>query len=485
MTLYGAQTPRVLWRPPGWVDSSGPELSDWARQQGMVMDPWQHLCLDVACAERADGGWAATNYGLLVSRQNGKGALMEVRGLGGLFLFGERTILYSCHEFKTAEEYFERVKAWIDNTDDMRKRVKSMPAAHGQEAIKLINGAKMKIIARTRSSGRGFSADTLLFDEAQDLPRQALRSQMYTQGAKPNAQRWFTGTAPEPDAGEEADVFLDIIAAGRDGGAPNTAYTEWSSGDTWPDSEVEQIDLVNDRVGWVAANPALGYRITEATIQGELETSGTDYAGFGRERLSICPPRRRNMLIPAAAVQAGLDPESQPVGRLVYGIDMPPDRAATSVTVAGRRADGRHHIEVIAKQAGSAWVPAYMKTLMAAAGTSRVVIDKASAAASLLGALAEQGVAVDTLTTAQYGQACGDMFDALTQAYTVMHRGERDLVEAMASAGKRAMGDAWAFDRKGVADISPLVGCTLARYGLINFTDPATVYEKRGLRVLD
>jgi phage terminase large subunit-like protein len=467
------------------VDSSGPELSDWARQQGMPMDPWQDLCLDVACAERRDGHWAATNYGLLVSRQNGKGTLMEVRGLGGLFLFGEKTILYSCHEFKTAEEYFERVKAWIDNTDDMRKRVKSMPAAHGQEAIKLIGGAKMKIIARTSSSGRGFSADTLLFDEAQDLPRKALRSQMYTQGARPNAQRWFTGTAPEPDAGEEADVFLDIIAAGRDGGSATAAYTEWSSGDRWPDDVAEQIAMVNDRAGWAAANPALGWRITEETILGELETSGTDYAGFARERLSISPPRRKNVLIPASAVEAAFDPASAAAGRVVFGIDMPPDRSAVSISVAGRRADGRFHLEVIRKQAGSSWVPGFMRDLFARNGTSVVMIDKAGAAASLLGSLATVGINAETTTTQQYTQACGGMFDALTEAFTVLFRGDPDLVDAMASVGKRNLGDAWAFDRKGVADISPLCAATLAMYGLINLPDPVSVYEERDLRVLD
>lgn len=482
--ILGDQTPRVLWRPR-FTTSIGLELADWSASLGMIMEPWQRSCLEVACARRA-AQWAAADYTLLLSRQNGKGALMEVRGLGGLFLLKEQTILYSCHEFKTAEVYFGRIRSWIDNTDDMRKRVKSMPAAHGQEAIKLTNGAQLKIIARTRSSGRGFSPQTLLFDEAQDLPRLALRSQMYAQGAQRDPQRWYAGTSPEPDAGEEAGVFLDRIEAGRAGGDQRAAYMEWSATDQWPESEQRQQEIVADKAGWARANPSLGYgRMTEDTIAGELSTAGTDYAGFGRERLSICSPKRRNTLIPVAAVNAALDETSAAVGRLVCAIDMPPDRSQTSLGVAGVRPDGRHHVELIKQDAGSVWPVAAVQALFARHGKMRVVIDKASAASSLLGAFAAAGIAVDTTTTQQYCQACGDMYDALTKAHTVLYRGEEGLADAMGSAGKRAVGDAWAFDRKGVADISPLVSVTLARWGLINLPALTTVYEERGLRVLD
>ncbi len=44
----------------------------------------------------------ASDVGLIISRQNGKGTVLEVRELGGLFVLGEELIIHTAHEFKTA-----------------------------------------------------------------------------------------------------------------------------------------------------------------------------------------------------------------------------------------------------------------------------------------------------------------------------------------------------------------------------------------------
>jgi phage terminase large subunit-like protein len=76
---------------------------------GPDLDPWQEFVLAHALGERADGKWAAFEVGVMVSRQNGKGAILEARELAGLFLLGERLIIHSAHQFDTSLEAFRRL----------------------------------------------------------------------------------------------------------------------------------------------------------------------------------------------------------------------------------------------------------------------------------------------------------------------------------------------------------------------------------------
>src|SRR5512135_2349968 len=99
--LIGAHRPRLLVEPPR-VSSAGSEAVDLAASAGLTLDDWQAYSLDVALGERRDGKWSAFEVGLVVPRQNGKGGVLEARELAGLFLFDERLILHSAHEFKTA-----------------------------------------------------------------------------------------------------------------------------------------------------------------------------------------------------------------------------------------------------------------------------------------------------------------------------------------------------------------------------------------------
>lgn len=96
--LLGHQRPRHLSLPPR-VTSAGSDATELAARAGLMLDPWQSLILDGALGERADGAWAAFETAIVVSRQNGKGAILEARELAGLFLFGEELILHSAHEF--------------------------------------------------------------------------------------------------------------------------------------------------------------------------------------------------------------------------------------------------------------------------------------------------------------------------------------------------------------------------------------------------
>ena len=202
--------PRIgTW--PKARSSAGVEAVELAASAGLVLDDWQAFALDCALGERKDGKWSAFEVGLIVPRQNGKGSILEARELAGLFLFGEQLILHSAHEFKTAQEAFRRLLLLVENTDDLRKRVSRIRTSHGEEGIELTTGQRLRFVARSTGSGRGFSGDVVILDEAYRLPREALGALMPTLSARPNPQLWYASSAGHVDS--------EVLRSLRDRGA--------------------------------------------------------------------------------------------------------------------------------------------------------------------------------------------------------------------------------------------------------------------------
>ena len=108
-----------------------------AGMAGLTLDPWQERVLVASLGVRADKKWAAFEVGLVVSRQNGKGSLLEARELAGLFLLEERLIVHSAHQFDTSLEAFNRLLQLIEGCPALSKRVKRVVRSHGEEGITL------------------------------------------------------------------------------------------------------------------------------------------------------------------------------------------------------------------------------------------------------------------------------------------------------------------------------------------------------------
>jgi hypothetical protein len=420
---------------------------------GLVLDPWQRLILEDALGERRDGQWSAFEVAILVARQNGKGGALEARELAGMFLFGEQLILHSAHQFKTAAEAFLRIKALVENTDSLRKRVRKVTTSHGEEGIELLTGQRLRFVARSRTSARGFSGDCVILDEAQELPTSAMGALMPTLSARPNPQVWYAGTVPEPD--NDAEHWTRVRDRGRDGQDASLAWLEWSPG--------EESDDLDDRAAWAAANPALGYRITEETIARERAALGE--GEFARERLSVWPAEQVGGVLPLRQWSELVDVTSQAGDQLVLAIDVTPDRESASIGCAARRADGRAHLEVIDSRPGVGWLVPRLVELVARWSPGAVVLDTMSPAVSLVSEAQAARLPLVTTSTADMVAACGALYDAVVDG-TLRHLGQPELSAAIAGARKRPLRDSWAFSRRTGADITPLVAVTLALHGL-------------------
>jgi hypothetical protein len=429
-----------------------------------VLDEWQENVLEAAMGVRSDGQWATPTVGVSVPRQNGKGALIEARELAGLLIFGEKTIIHSAHEQKTARVGFERILSYFENYDDLRKKVRSTMSALGREHIKLKNGAELHFPARSKGAIRGFSIDCLILDEGQILGDPAWEAIKPTISARPNTQTWVLGTPPTPL--DDGAVFTRMRERGLEGKDHRLCWCEWSAA---PGASL------NDRDAWAQANPALGLRISEEAIADERNEMSD--AGFARERLGVWASEQTLAVIPRDVWDDCRTDSPPPLDSppSALGLDRWHD-GTTALSAAWRDEDGKCHVELIAFDVAPD-VTGVLDEIAARAGRRiPVAVAGDSPAASLIPDLRARRVQVNVTSIGDLGKACVGFYDDVHEG-RLTHTGQQQLADALAGAKKRRIGDAgaWGWDRKNPEnDISPLMSVTLARFGAAVRKKPKT-----------
>lgn len=460
--VLGVQTPTYR-NVPDAVSSAGQEAIDLAASAGLILDEWQENVLLDSMGERRNGNWAAQQVGLIVPRQNGKGTVLEARVLAGLFLLNEQLIIWSAHEFKTAKEAFLRVKGLIESNPHLDSKVRQIPVGAGNEGVEMRSGQRLRFLARSGGSGRGFSGDTIILDEAYALTDENMAAILPVLSAKPNPQLWYTSSAPLV----KSNVLRRLCKTGRAGESSKLAYFEWCAP---PDAASDDVEA------WARSNPGLGIRLSEEYTQTELDT--LDDEDFRRERMGIWLEDAFETVLDLQKWRELADAGSMFEGAPVFAFDVAPDRSSAAVAVAGHRSDGLWHVETIDHRPGAAWVVDYLVERAGRHEPAAILVDERSPAASLLPDLADRGLKVSseprrgteniivTTSSSDLARACGAFYDAVMDTKTVRHLGQASLNQAVEGAATRALGDAWAWSRKeSESDITPLVAATLALYG--------------------
>lgn len=466
--LWGSQTPRVRLAPE-YSYSDGYDAIELAESAGLFLDPWQQDAVidtlahdDNSIAEK----WASFEVAYLVARQNGKGSILECLELAGLFLLGERLIIHTAHEFKTAAEAYLRVSTLVKNTPSLDKKVKGYHGSHGEEGITLKNGQRLRFLARSKGSGRGFTCDRLIYDEAYELPRSSVAASLPTMSARPNPQLIYASSAPL-DSSEVLKGVRDRGHGKQGTSAKRLLYIEFSADPKGYDldDEGKRIPLdLDDPRGLAAANPGMGRRTSEEFAESERAAMGD--IEYARERLGVVDDAEVNAILKPEKWETLRDPRSTLLDPVSFAFDTNPERTWSTVSVAGRRTDGRIHTEVVERQRGTGWLVDRLVELTDDWEPANLLVDAMSPAASLIPQLAERGVEVTTTNTQQYGRACGNYFDLYDQN-RLRHTGQAPLTAASEIATKRILGDTglWGWARRDSTDITPLVSSTLAVYG--------------------
>lgn len=480
--LLGALVPRVELHPP-YELTYGPAAVKLSERAGQMMDPWQADGLDVMLGLRDDHKWSSFEFAEWVSRQNGKGGIGEARVLVGFVgPVGERLILWSAHEYKTAMEAFRRIGWLLYNLgvrqgsnlivipDEVLGTAADIPIkvinTNGEESYeRLDTGQRVRFVARTAGSGRGFSGDCNIIDEAFAYMFTHQSALMPTLSARPNPQIVYLSSPPLTGVGGE--VMFQLRRRALAGGDDSLGYRDWGgAGDL---SNLDVVDL-DDRRLWAAANPALGIRITEETI--ERERRSMSPVDFARERLGIWPADLTEGfgVIGEQAWRDACDPTSQLDGAPAFAVDVAPDRSRATIAAAGRRADGLTHVEVIEPRAGTGWVIPRLVQLRDRWKPCAIVVDPGSPAGSLIADAEAAGLDLVRTGARDVAQAYGMFVDGLCDAdeaaRVVRHLGQPELDAAVAGAVRRPVGDGHAWDRRhATVDLTPLVAATNAMWG--------------------
>lgn len=477
-SLLGAARPRVERRPLSASQSFGAEAVELAALAGLTLEDWQVAGLDLMLATRSDGRWACREYAELLGRQQGKTTgLGAPRALAGLLLLGEQLVMWSAHEYKTAIEAFLRIRTALLTLgedaglnrialDDGRILVK-VNNTNGEEGFELSTGQRLRFIARSKGSGRGFTGDCNIIDEAYAYTRQQQSALAPTMLARPYAQTVYLSSPPlNGMAGEVLFALRDRAEKGDD----RLGWRDWglavSLDDVAKMSPRERAAFLNDRRNWVATLPALGRgRVTEEAVD-QLRRE-LDDLDFARELLGCWPQQAtaRGNLIDPELWRDRADPESRPGEALVLAFDVSPGGRSAAIASSGRRDDGRLHMKVVDYRAGTGWVADRLVELRDRWQPKRVMFDPAGPAGALEADLLAAGIELEKCTGREMAQACGALDNDLKED-RARHCDQQALNEAVAQATSRPSGDAWAWARKDTtADICPLVAVTVAAHG--------------------
>lgn len=464
----GSQRPRIEHYPL-FHTTAADDAVQLAEVAGLVLDEWQEYVLRGALGERRDGRWTSFRTCLVVPRQNGKNAILEARELAGLLLFGEQVITHTAHQFKTAynsmTELMTRIKSseLIDlvkggagaTADDDIRDIDGFKTGNNP-SITMKNGNTVKFLARSGDSGRGFTGDLVVFDEAYSLKSGELSSLVPTMSAKSitgNPQIWFTSSAGMPDS----EMLSSMRAEGISGTVDRLSYFEWSAED---DADPLDVD------SWYQANPALGVRISEEYVHDEYATlvgeSGDD-EGFKRERLGIWAPLGGERVFPAGLWSGLADESSESGERLVFAVEIAGNRESATIMAVSQLENDRVHVEVVDSREGTSWIGHRLAQLQVKHSPEAIWAIAGGHVESLVREWRDEGVKVRLMSLANYTRACGVTYSLIKDGL-IVHLDDPILNDAVDGVQQTWTKDRAAFywsRKNSLTDITPLVGLSV------------------------
>ena len=436
--LKGVQEPSFSL-VPRHSQSDGPDACDLSAAYGMKPDPWQETVMEGWLGTNSRLMYTASDCGLSVPRQNGKNGILEFVELYKSAIQGRR-ILHTAHEVKTCRKHFLRMKAYFENArkyPELAALVSNVRQTNGQEAIVLSNGGQIEFIARSKSSGRGFTVDDLVCDEAQELTDEQMEAIQPAISSAPsgNPQTIYTGTPTPP--GSPGTVFARIRRNAHNGMAKSLCWFEWS---------VDEIGDIHDRKRWEATNPSLGIRLLPSVILSEVEKFAPD--GFARERLGWWND--------SAGALSDIDVEawskcgtSTPFmgGHCSYAVKFTPDGSWVTLAVCARpdrRGEGTPHVEVIDRRSmreGVGWLSDFLSAR--ASDAVGVVVDGRVGAPTLVQSLKDMKVPGKVVVVPGAGQMIDatSMFEQAVNDGALTHFDQPLLNDAVAHAKHRRIGN--------------------------------------------
>jgi phage terminase large subunit-like protein len=414
--LIGSTEPRIH-TPLLKGISKSQEVADLADKIGMPLIPWQRWVLDDLLTIDDKEMWIKKSGLILVSRQSGKTHLARMLILSHLFLWGSKNVLGMSSNRNMALDTFRNVAYTIEDNQFLKDQVRQIRLANGQESITLLNGARYEIAAATRDAPRGKTADFLYLDELREWTEEAFTAALPVTRARPNSMTLMTS-----NAGDGFSTVLNDLRERSLSYPPITlGYYEWSA---------PQHCKIHDRKAWAMANPALGYFVTEQTLEEAVNTNSIEAT-----RTEMLCQWISSTVSPWAydSVEQCSDSTLEiPVGpQTIMAFDIAPTRRSGAL-VMGQMKDGKiavglaqlWHSDIAIDEMKMAsdineWAKKYYPT--------SILFDK-YATQTVATKLEQSGWKLEDCSGQKFYQACSDLANALAQN-TMVHSGQPDLVQ--------------------------------------------------------
>lgn len=426
--------------PEGVVSTGWPAVRDRCAKVFKVhFDEWQHGIGKIALGKRADGRYAASVGGVVLSipRQTGKTYLIGWLVFALCTIYPNLTVVWTAHRTRTSDETFQKMRA-MALKPKVKPYILGRPRqANGQQQILFTNGSRILFGAREQGFGRGFDkVDVLVFDESQILTESAMTDMVPAANASPNGLVFLMGTPPRPkDPGEVfANRRADALAGDKD-----TVLVEFSADEGAKIIDWGQLEK---------ANPSFPHRTSKTAILRMQKLLGGDES-FYREAYgiwdSVSGPAKA-ITLSSWSVLRGEKPDD---GVKCFGVKFTPD-GSTVALAGGLRDDmGIVHVEAIRAAnvgEGMSWLVDFLASR--ASGAAQIVLDGKSGHGALIELLRGEGITNKRLvvvpTLDQVVQAHALLLEAVKTG-ELTHSGQGALDDEVKAAVRRKIGNAGAF----------------------------------------
>lgn len=467
----------------------GPEVADLAAQAGFAPDPEQVLALDHMFGIDQSGKATAFEVGIIACRQNLKTGLFKQAALGWLFVTDQELIIWSAHEFATAQEAFRDMENLIGGTPALSRRIKKTYNSASNTSIELKSGQRLAFKARTSTGGRGLTGDKVVLDEGFALTRQQLGALIPTLSARPDPQVVYGSSAGL----RSSEPLRKIRDRGRAGTSRRLIWLEWGAPrlaciSDKCDHEWGSIGCQLDKVeNWKMGNPLLGRVRANGTgltleyVQSEREALPP--GEFGRERVGWWDdPTTSELFGPKKWEEGARTERPADLGIHAFGIAVSMDLTSSAIVASAISSEGAW-MKPLQHGPKTNWVVEKAKALQDTYGAT-CVIDGRGPGAVLIPHLETAGVRLHVASTADVLDACATL-DTRVKDGELLHTNAPELNAAVLGAVKRPVQDRWALGRKeSTDDITPLEAGVLAMWLAGVEVPTISAYEEDDLMVV-
>jgi hypothetical protein len=449
MTRVGRPEPRLATEPLRELTpatSKGYALIEFATKLGVELLPWQRNAAIRALELNPDGSYRFRTILILVGRQSGKTTLLKVWALWRMYADGARLVLGSAQNLDIARE------AWLGSVDLALDQALPGKArySNGEQCWTTADGARYRIAATTRGSGRGLSADLLVMDEVREQREWTAWSALSkTVIARPQGQIVCIS-----NAGDDNSVVLNSLReaalAGKD---DQLGILEWSAPDGCD---------ISDPNMWAMSLPGLGHILSEDAIRAAI---ATDPPAVVRTELLCQRVSALNAALEGSGWGAGADPAGsiEPWREALHGaLDVSSDGNHVALVVAADIGEGMVRVEPVASWASTSDARRELPALLIDLRLKSLVTFPGPGQA-LAPVFAHLPYA-RKLTLGEVTEACMGFAD-LVRAGMLVHNQDSLLSGQVATAAKQPQGDGWRFTRQGSGNCNALyaaAGATLS-----------------------